>query len=317
MIPKYKAELVLDFQSVDRFIYRVADLNLLGHLSSKELLERLDNCHIYILGKRPRLSIAANSIQTTKDTVHFQVEYRLEGARHQTTTEIPRDIFRPEEVIFESSPYPHREIITRDVNGKVVEHTLLANFVHLMPNVNQKTKDLEVLYVGKGLRRSTQDRLSNHSTLQRILSDIHSNEPDMEVFALVYAFKYKKTLLAFSGIPAEITGHAARRHGKKMLAYNPALDDQVTLIEASIIAYFQPTRYNKQYLDFPNRKHLILKNVYDADFAAILVQLDNTNIGGQRIYSDKQPPKSNHNIVVDFRKIEGRSSLFDRLQIDN
>jgi len=69
-------------------------------------------------------------------------------------------------------------------------YTLLANLVHLMPKVRQEAKDLEIVYVGKGLRRTAQDRLENHATLQRILAKINSNKPDSEVFALVYSFKY-------------------------------------------------------------------------------------------------------------------------------
>jgi len=46
------------------------------------------------------------------------------------------------------------------------------------------------MYIGKGLRHSTQDRLENPKTLQRILAQVNSNSPDDEVFALVYAFEY-------------------------------------------------------------------------------------------------------------------------------
>lgn len=312
LTPKYPAEFFLDFRSIDRFLYRVSDLYSLDEHTSKDLLARLDKCHIYLLGKRPRLTLVANSIQATDDIVRFQVEYRIEGTTNQAAVEIPRHTFTPEEVVFESSPYPHREIITRDAKGGVVAVTLLANFVHLMPSVRHGAKDLDVVYVGKGLRNSAQDRLEHHAKLQRLLADINSNEPDTEVFALVYAFQYLKNLLAFQGIPADITGDVAKEHREKAIAYKPSLDDQVALIEASTIAYFQPTKFNTHYLDFPDRRQEILNDVYDADFAAIVVQLDNTNIGGQRIYSQNVPPNSTHYIVVDFRRIEGKNSLFEQ-----
>lgn len=308
--PKYPEEFYLDFRSFDRFIYRVSDLYSLDENLSNEILVRLDKCHIYLLGKRPRLSLVANSIQTTDDLVRFQVEYRLKGTTEKADVELPRKMFSPEEVIFEVSPYPHREIITRNTKGDVMAITLLANFVHLMSGVSRQAKDLDVVYVGKGLHHSAQDRLEHHSTLQKILAKINSNEPDMEVFALVYSFQYLKNLLVFKGIPTEITGDVAKERRDKAIAYKPSLDEQVALIEASIISYFQPSIFNSQFLNFPDRRQKILSEVYNADFAAIVVQLDNTNIGGQRFYSQNVPPESTHYIIVDFRQIEGKHSLF-------
>lgn len=306
---KYPAEFFLEFRSVDRFLYRVSDLYQLDEIAGKDLLERLDNCHLYLLCRRPRLSLVPGSVKVT-DAVRFEVEYKLGGVTHRSGVEFSRSLFAPEEVTFEPSPYPHRELVTRDAKGGVVAYRLLANHAHVMPGLRQEAKDLEVIYVGKGVRHSAQDRLENHSTLQRILAEINSSAPDAEVFALVYSFKYLKNVLAVKGGPSEITGEAARLQNKKALTYRPSLDDQVSLIEASVISYFQPAGYNSQYLRFPDRGQRILKGVYDADFAAIVVQLDNTNIGELRVYSQGVPPRSTHYIVIDFRSLEGKSSLF-------
>lgn len=309
-ISKYPAEFFLDFRSVDRFVYRVSDLYELDEYVHRDLLARLDDCHLYLLAKRPRLSLRPDSLRANDKTVTFQVEYTLEGHRREANVLFPRELIGPPGVLFAISEYPHREIVAQNANGDVVGSTLLANFVHLMDNVDQAAKDLEVVYIGKGLRKSAQDRLEHHATLQRILADINSNDPDKEVFAVVYAFEYLKNAFAFQGIPVEIDGDAARTRRDAALAYKPTLDEQVSLIEASTIAYFQPTVFNTHYLDFPNQRQEILKDVYAADFAAILVQLDNTNIAGQQIYSRRIEPNSTHYIVVDFRKIEGRSSMF-------
>jgi hypothetical protein len=305
---KYPAEFFLEFRSVDRFLYRVSDLYQLNEVVGKDLLERLDNCHIYLLGKRPRLTVIPGSVKVG-DAVRLKVEYKLGAVTHRADLEIPRSLFAPEEVTFEPSPYPHRELVTRDANGEVIAYTLLANYAHVMVGVRQEAKDLEIVYVGKGVRHSAQDRLENHSTLQRILAEINSNAPEAEVFALVYSFKYLKNALAIKGGSTEISGVAAGRQREKAMSYRPSLDDQVSLIEASVISYFQPAEYNSQYLHFPDRNQRILKGVYEADFAAIVVQLDNTNIGGLRIYSQRVPPRSTHYIVVDFRSLEGKASL--------
>jgi len=310
-VPKYPAEFILDFRSVDRFLYRVADLELTGQLS-EELQNRVNGCHVYIVGKRPRISIVPESITVTSSAVSLQVEYKLDASKHQASFDIPRRLFQPEECTFDCSPYPHRELISRNASGEVIASTLLANFGHLMPAVHQKAKDLEVLYIGKGLHESAQDRLENHATLQKILADINSNQPDNEIFVLVYAFDFRKNAIAFvSGFSPEITGDVAKRRREKVMDYRPSLDDQISLIEASCISYFQPTEYNRHYLGFPNTEPKMLSAVCDADFAAITVQLDNTNIGNLRTYSSKVKPESTHYIVVDFRRLEGKMSVFD------
>jgi hypothetical protein len=309
---KYPVEFFLEFRSVDRFLYRVSDLYQLDKVTSQEVLARLDNCHVYLLGKRPRLSILPDSVHATAKGVRFVVEYRLGSTTHHSPVEIPRSYLRPEEKLFGASSYPHRELISYSANGDVLGYTLLANIVHIMPSVRQEARDLEVVYVGKGVRRSAQDRLENHATLQRLLAEINSNEPDAEVFSIVYSFKYLKNALALKGSSAEFDGTVARKHREKALKFQISLDEQVSLIEASIISYFQPTEYNMHYLDFPSRRHQILRKVYDSDFAAIVVQLDNTNIGGLRLYSKTVQPDSTHDIIADFRRLERRSSLFDR-----
>jgi hypothetical protein len=82
----------------------------------------------------------------------------------------------------------------------------------------------------------------------------------------------------------------------------------VSLIEATCISYFQTSKYNTHYLDFPKRHHRMLRPVYDADFALLSVQLDHSMIGGQRLYSQKVAPASEHLAQIDFRSLEGRSS---------
>ena len=67
--PKYAAEFFLEFRSMDRFIYRVSDLHHLADFNSQELNERVDKCHIYLLCKRPRLSIVPGTIEVLTEAI--------------------------------------------------------------------------------------------------------------------------------------------------------------------------------------------------------------------------------------------------------
>lgn len=311
--PKYSEEFLLEFQSVDRFMYRVCDLYAQQEEVDSTLLDRLDHCHLYLLGKRPRLTLVPETVDSSAVSVNFEIQYKFDGALRRAKIQLPRTLFGADEIRFESSPYPHRELLGRNEKGEIVSSNLLANHFHLLPKIEQPARNLEVVYVGKGLRRSAQDRLRNHEKLQKILAEINANDPDSEVFALVYAFACRKQSIGMPGIPPEIAGETANRRRRKVVDYHPCLEEQISLVEAACISYFRPEKYNSQYLDFPNPREQILRPIYERDFAAIIVQLDNTNIGSLRTFSASTEARSTHYIVIDFRKLEQRESLLDNL----
>jgi hypothetical protein len=306
LLRKYANEFVLEFADCDRFLFKFADREAVQTGVTPEILERLDNCHIYILGKRPRLCLLPDSIQANEEFVHFTLEYKIKGALRQIPVEVPRKFLSPNEVSFEASPHPHRNLISRNASKEIVAETVLATYVDFIPDAEHEAKDIKVLYVGKGLRKSAMDRLANHETVQKILSSMNSEDLDSELFVLIYNFKPRKHLLQLLHVPVEITGELAKKHNQKCMDYKPHLDVQVALIEPSIISYFQPER-NTHYLDWPRRYHKLVKELNEADFAGMETVLDNSSMGAQRLYSAKVKAKPLHNILVDFRALEGRA----------
>jgi len=304
---KSSIEYFLEFRSCDRFIYRISDLYSQKQDVSPDLLSRLDHCHLYILCTRPRVSIVPGTIHSSAEAVRMDLEYMYRGNRYKVLLDVPRGMFSEDEQVFEVAPYPHRELISRNEKGEVVATTLIANYVHLIPDIEGAAADLEVRYIGKGLSHSAQDRLRHHPTLQKILAEINSKEPEMEVFALIYSFEkhVHGAVIVNSETRRDIN---EKDRVKKMMAYRPSIGEQVALIEASCISYFRP-QFNTQYVKFPNRKHEILTPVFNADFAAISVQLDNTNLGGQRIFSQAVKTAVKHDVLIDLRKLDGLPSL--------
>lgn len=308
-LSKYPEEFALELFSVDRIIFRASDVFNLDGLVDSDSLDRLDNCHVYFLTKRPRLSLVPNSVQMSADAVSFEAEWRIKGLQQRGTLSLPREALDGDEHSFAVSPFPHRELISYGVDGKEIMGTLFANSVHLFENLPSEVRDLEVVYIGKGLRNSARDRLKHHETLQKILGDISSNEPDDEVFVVAHAFDYRKPVMVITNVPIEITGDQALARRKKAVEYRPSLDEQVSLVEATCISYFQTSKYNTHYLDFPKRHHRVLRPVYAADFAILSVQVDHERIGGQKLFSQRIPAASNHLALVDFRAREGRPPL--------
>lgn len=309
--PKYAAEFILEFRSQDRFLYRATDVYSVEDHAFGELEARLADCHIYLLGRRPRLSIVPDSVAADAAYVSFRVAYRQHGRTEEVGVRLSRDLFLSEEVSFRASPYPHRELESRDQDGQLLATTLLATFAHVLTELPTEAQDLEILYVGKGMSRNAQDRLRSHSTLQRILADCHSDDPDSEIFALVYSFHYQKNAVMFHGMNPEIAGERASERLRKVIAYLPSIHEQVELVEAAIISYLKPRRYNTHYLDFPSHTHQILARSYEADIAAIICVLDNAALGSLRIFSEAVPPSARHEVIIDFRRAEGRESLWD------
>jgi len=308
-------EFLLVFTAIDRFIFRISDIDELDDLIPEELAARVSACHIYMICKRPRLSLKNTAPKVTGESVVVNLEYRLAGTLHSSEAQIPRSYFTDEEVDFRASPYPRRELLSYDKSGKHMGTMLLANYAHLFAGLPVEARDLKVLYVGKGVASKAKGRLQSHSTLQKILAQVTSNEPDDEVFILLYAFdRPKKCMIKLespSGEP-EVSGDAALNHVSRMRAYKPNLDAQVAVIEAALINYFQTDKYNTHYIhSFPSPKLAILKDVYYADFAGLVVEIDNANIAYQRIYSDKVAPHHFHAAKVDFRKMENRFSVLE------
>ena len=308
-------EFLLVFNAVDRFIFRIADIDELDDLIPEELAARVAACHIYMICKRPRLSLRNTAPKVTDEFVVVNFEYRAAGVLHSSEGYIPRSYFTAEETDFRVSPYPHRELLSYDRGGKYIGSTLLANDAQLFVGLPAEAWDLKVLYVGKGVASKAKGRLLSHSTLQKILAQVTSNEPDDEVFILLYAFdrpkKYVVKLVPPVG-ESEVSKEAAVNHVGRMRAYQPDLDAQIALIEAALINYFQTDKYNTHYISgFPSPKLAILKDVYQADFAGIIVEIDNANIAYQRIYSDKVAPYHIHAAKVDVRKMQNRFSVLE------
>lgn len=307
--PKYAQEFWLQYQSCDRFLFRASDVTDLDCHLDGEVLSRLNQCQIYFIGTRPRVGAVPGSLRRSADELVFTLEYAVRGQVRRRQVAAPVDLFGRLQDSFSVSPYPHRDIVATQPNGELAGSCLIANYAHIL-GLPPEASDLEILYIGQGMHASAKDRLINHATLQKVLAKIASNEPDCEVFLLVHAFAAKKPMVGFPrDMPPEITGLTADRRRHEAIAIKPSKTDQVALIEAACIAYFQTSEYNTHFLSFPEGKMKALTRLKPADFAGLHVQLDHTGIGGLRIGSKSVSPANNHEIIVDFRNGKHMSPL--------
>lgn len=102
LLSRRPGDFYIEFRAIDRFLYRVSDLYELESHVREDLLQRLDQCHIYLIGKRPRLTLVPDSIEVDEN-VRFYVAYVVKGVKRQALIQIPRSDFHPDEVVFEAS----------------------------------------------------------------------------------------------------------------------------------------------------------------------------------------------------------------------
>src|SRR4051812_39442655 len=123
-IAKYPEEFVLEFFSVDRFIFRASDVFKLEDHTSRKMLDRLDHCHVYFLTKRPRLSLVPNTVHVSTDRISFEAEWKIKGIPQRDTLKLPRDELHDAEHSFAVSSFPHRELVSYDAGGQAIMSTL-------------------------------------------------------------------------------------------------------------------------------------------------------------------------------------------------
>lgn len=273
-----------------------------------------ENCHIYLICRRPSFFYDPSSFRYANGEVIGDLVYKTNG--------IPKKIpFKNEfplldgAIDVELSPYPHREIQTKDKDGEIVRYLHATTLsVELGAHVGEQSlSDLEVLYVGQAYadgRRSALDRLKSHSTLQKILADTQYNMPDDEIFVLTFEYAPYQVLAMFDGLAKNpIKGEVDEKRFISVLDNPLTQHQQICLAEAGLIRYFQP-KYNEIYKEsFPASNQKILSECYELDFSALAVEI-NTDELNFSLYSKSALPKQHHIAQFDLINPNERLSFF-------
>jgi hypothetical protein len=309
---KYYTSFLLQFISNDRFLYRFADREEAIHPSA-ELMDRVRNCMIYLICSRPIITINPETFKYNSTYCEFEISYRLNDKININKVKTPIGLIQDYGGKIEVSKYPHTSIHFYDKENNLIEDLLIANLIHILEGVSKDVSDHEVLYIGKGTADCAVDRLDGHSTLEKIISDILKSEPNKEVVILLYNLQMKKNALTspIIGDNAEVRGDKAKLHFEKILNFKPGIDEQTKIAEALLINYFSTTKYNSHFSNKLSIDAKVFKNVRDADFDALVAELNNEDIGGLNIFSKTVPSNYFHNALFDIRKSEGRVTLFD------
>lgn len=311
---KHVTEIALNLASQGVLIIHPKDIPKLDN-ERNEVRELAEECHIYIIAKRPRLSFVPGSIHWSDGVTYGKLSY-VDGAGTRCEVNFTMNGEPNFDIVY--APYPHRTIdLVRD--GEVF-YTLPA---HLMPNMFRSSdtpsiNDLEIVYIGMSYgdgTRSAKDRLKGHATLQQVLADLNAEEPNTEALIIMVQYAPPNAIISFDGRDKSLDPDKDRDPIKDMDAASKIITKKIetSLAEAGLIRYFQP-KYNEKYKNnFPSTAHAVTEALYEIDFLAFVVELDTDDIH-VRLFSQRRPPGFHHIANFDLHDPAERRSFFNMLE---
>lgn len=288
------AEGALELYSSGATVVRPTDIY---HLAKDEhVREALADCNVYLIVKRPRISIATDSLRIENNQVKgdFLVQYGLEYKKYAFTHTLKLADYIVSVHVF---GHPQIGVSYQAINGVSVKMSIFE-FMSDCEYDFDGAEEMEVLYAGKGFGENGEvlaiDRLLKHETLQRILADTLLGHPDHEVLILLFRYEHYKKHSSTAGdfsVVSTATEEEDLKYLDTVINAEFSRKNRVLLAEAGLIKYFEP-KYNKIYKKtFPSKEHKVLEELLELDFSGLIVQMDTGNIK-IKLFSDKTVPET-------------------------
>ncbi len=309
---KYVTEMALGFFSKNLLLLHPKDIKTLEKETNRTIVDVADDCHIYLIVVRPRISFVPGSIVVGEEFTRGLFRYYTNGVAKDVAFSLSG---KPNADSVEISSYPHSSL-SLIKNGEEVR-SYPAHLVSMMCDHidDLSIRDLQVVYVGKSYadgKRSAKDRLLSHSTLQQVLADLNNDSPDMEALIVMVQYEPPQIMMSFDGRDKTVKLEDDRNIGADVHKLETLIteDIEISLIEAGLIKYFAPL-YNDKYKEsFPHPSHQILKQVYEIDFGALTVEINTEELNG-RLFSKERKPGYHHIASVDLFDPAVRRSFFN------
>jgi hypothetical protein len=293
----FMTEFVVNLFSSRFILTSASQLMSDGEMPTNEL-EISKNCHIYMVVSRPAVHFDPNDLIYAEGVISGSLVYRQNEEEHRHNFSRPFPLLDGA-VRLGVSPYPHNEIRTYDDDGRIVR-LLPANAVSVYESqlsYEHAFRKLMVLYIGQsyaGGHSSAFDRLRKHDTLQKILATTAYENPATEILVLTVEYVPPRIITTMNGMDKSlIRDERDQRRLRKALDADFNQKLQISLIEAALIRYFQPT-YNTVFKKkFPSRDMKVLQECYEYDFSGLVVELDTSELM-LVTYSDAVAPSDHH-----------------------
>ena len=281
----------------------------LGALNDNEI-EFGEDFHIYAILSRPRSvfkSVKLNEKKIESDIIFgdtiFHYEINLETEYNSTDFKIS---FNEAKDIFYLDFFDTNDIFDRVLQSCNIDETRLddlkeaiegyrlefhaENILKLGHYKCGRDYDFEVLYIGQSQgrdgKRSVQERLKNHETLQSILIDYHTKHINRQIFIGMFSFK-PNMVTVFNGWENEFsaTDEEQGEHSNKVLAEFIELAigqgdvvkrerQMINITEAALIHHFKPSFNEKFVNNFPSEEHSSYDRYYNLEYNMLAITLN-------------------------------------------
>ncbi len=292
----------------------MADYTLVMQQDGLREMEKSDfSPHIYMVCRRPRISIDPGSINIDDRTVSGTFYKHIQDQRIPIPF-ITRNQFGTTELTVESK-YPFTEVAFVMPNGENAMRGKSALVLGLCGSKHRQHLDLEVMYVGQSYgtegSRNAMERLQKHETLQGIYAAAMQNNPDQDIWLALMTFQ-RMLLASFDGITKkyETTMQEDDAHRERFFDKPITMQQEVNFTEAALIKYFQP-EYNVKYKEtFPSPGHSSYSQCYDVDLNAVAVEIQSEDLN-LNFWSPAIPSKSVHIASFPLHDAAMRRSMFE------
>lgn len=314
-IRNHITELALGFYSGGLLFLHAKDIKMVGQQSPEEAALAND-CHIYLIVKRPRLSYVPGSIQIGGGKTVGRMRYTYKGAPCEFEFRLAG---KPNADSVQISEYPHSNMLL--IRDGQIAFTAPAHMISMICDYveDASVRDLDIQYVGMSYAdgtRSAKDRLQSHSTLQQVLADLSHDSPEYEVLLVLAQYEAPQTIITFDGQDKSLRLENDRDVVSDLRRQQREItkDLQIALIEASLIKYFQPPYNDKYKKRFPHPTQKILEEVYSIDFGALTVEINSESINA-RLLSGARSAGYHHIGSFDLHDLAVRRSFFNVMNV--
>lgn len=309
--PKYKIESTIAMRPVFKRMIQQVDFNI-DEIKNKLIHEQ---CHIYMVCQRPRISIDINKTSIDSEKVSLCFKITNNGDFEEVILNVANNLGVTDIV----SQYPFTDLDLKNKDGEIVSGGKVSFFYNQllkMENIYHNSLNLKVLYIGQAFgengERLASDRLINHSTLQKIYSDTMYKSPDREIWLILMEFEPYLISAGGKGFEnnSSLGDAETEEHLFNLLTTPVDPDQEITFTEAALIRYFQPI-YNKEYkTSFPKDTHSSYHQCYQLDVNSVAFELQTKSDLFTMLYTDEIEPSFYHIKHFPLYSEKERSDMF-------
>ena len=310
-----KWNLGLNFYSSEVVLFNPKDLAL---VETNEFI-KTNKYHIYIICKRKKVFFESSEIEDEfcKTTLYYLDEkHEKKYLRYK----------HPSNLIINDFKDGFYDV---DLNGqknlKIRDFLMISNFCYLENDIIGNSvegpfpSDLEVLYIGQAFGRTARKtidyRVSNHDKIQKIALEILDKGSNEEV--LIIGLKINNNDIGTSIVTIDSNTNASTTKDLQDLVTKASKriteGQEITVFEASLIKYFQPTLNTEYKESFPSPDFTSYDEIFKTDFNYSAMTIDTKPIF-TRIYSKYIPERKYlHSQHFPLKTKSDKEILFDYL----